>query len=129
MAFAFCFGAGAALTACGNSSTASTSSTGEAPAANGYKFKVVNADGSAAVGYMVLLCKGADACGIPQVTNEKGETTVLATALPNVGGVSAKADAYDIHIMAPGSSTYLEYEGPEKTPAEFSDDTITITLK
>ncbi len=122
MAITLCFGAGATLASCGGNGGSSTSS--EATVASGYKFKVVKADGSAAVSYMVLLCQG-DACGVPQMTDANGVATVASNFLPG----DKSAAEYDIHVMAPGSSDYLEHEGLEKTPAEFSNDEIVLTLK
>ena len=115
LALTLCFGA-FGLVACGEKED-------DTPAANSYKFQVLTAQNEAAVGYRVLLCQG-EGCGIPQTTDENGYATVSGIALP----VPDTAGEYDIHVMGPTSSDYLDFSGVKTTPVSFSSSVITLTL-
>ncbi len=129
MSLTLCAGV-CAMTACfgddssSSSTTSSVETSSEATAtATAYKFKVVKADGSPAVGYRVLICIANGACNPPVATDENGEATVVPTALGGAG-------TYEIHVMDDqGNSDYLEFTGLTVTPNAFSNDVITLTLK
>ncbi len=61
MSVLLCLGAGAALAACGDKESSSSSDSTITAIENGYTFKVVKADGSPAEGYMIQLCD-AEGC-------------------------------------------------------------------
>ena len=116
-----------AFTACGdgNENNSSSSSTTESSApsenANAYKFTVLNADGSPAANKQVLLCDLVTGiCLSPVTTDSNGVCYYEVPAL-----------AYAIHVINPDSmdmnNNYYEHEGPQETPAEY--DEITLTLK
>ena len=128
MAFTLCFGAGAALTACGgneeNSSSVSSEASDNSAEQNltAYEFTVLNADGSAATNVNVQLCvlgNGA-ACFMPVLTDKDGKASYNPTGFPGAG-------EYEIHLYDQTMTTSLEFDGTETTPTVFSK--ITLTLK
>jgi len=118
MALTLCFGAGAALTACGgNDETSSSEQTVTA-----YTFTVLNADGTAAKDINVQLCVlgNAAACYMPMATDANGKVTYNPPGFPGEG-------EYEIHLLSKDLSTSLEFNGPVSTPTVYGE--ITLTLK
>ena len=100
-------------TACGTQS--------ESPATDTYKFKIVNADNTPAVGYVVQLC--INTCTFSEPTNANGEVSYAGTE---------GAGAYEIHVftahpMNGGES--VEFTGATHTPTEYSSDVIVLQIK
>ncbi len=117
MALTLCFGAGAALTACGgNTEDSSTEQTAEC-----YVFTVLNADGTAAKDINVQLCvlDNAAACYMPMATDANGKISYTPIGFPGEG-------EYEIHLFDL-SMKPLEFTGPVSTPTVFGE--ITLTLK
>ncbi len=121
LSLTMCLGLGATFAACDGDDTNSSSSVQEEIA---YKFKVLKADGSAAVGYRVLLCEGTLCYGPAVVADSNGIALYLVSKLP-------APKAYDIHVMSSDTddSTYLTLTSSslKLTPTDFSE-TVTITL-
>ncbi len=99
MALSLCLGAGAALVACGgkggDTSSTGNSVTSEAPAElkpieNGYTFKVLNADGTPAVGYKVQLCD-TNGCKNSSTTDANGVATITDAVV--------SAGEYEMHLL------------------------------
>ena len=115
----------ATFAACGgdNNNANGNNSNSEQPAqTEGFKFKIVKADGSPAVGYAVQLCT-TNSCTFSEVANENGEITF--------GGGEGEI-AYDIHVwsaLPQKGGAEVEFTGATQTPAAYSDDVITLTLK
>ena len=126
LALTLCFGIGA-LTACNDNAGNTSSITSEQPTgASGYKFKVLNADGTPAVGYQVQLCilnsKGEQtACYMPIAVGENGQVTYAPQGFPGAG-------TYNIHVLD-AKNAQVEFEGAEKTPTEYNTEDIVLTLK
>ena len=99
-------------TACGT--------TQESPATETYKFKIVKADGTPAVGYVVQLC--INTCTFSQPTNANGEVSYAGTE---------GAGAYEIHVFtanpADGGAP-VEFTGATHTPTEYGGDVIVLQL-
>ncbi|MBQ8405900.1 MAG: hypothetical protein IJX09_04535 [Clostridia bacterium] len=114
----------ATFAACGgdNNNANGNNSNSEQPAqTEGFKFKIVKADGTPAVGYVVQLCKST--CIFSEPANENGEITF--------GGGEGEI-AYDIHVwsaLPQNGGAEVEFTGATQTPAAYSDDVITLTLK
>lgn len=86
-----------------------------------YNFLVYNADGSAAVGYVIQLCT-EDACldGFSAKTDGNGFTYMTPTP-----------DVYEVHVGYFNENNRLVMKDLSETvytPAEFSTDFIEITL-
>ena len=111
MALGFCFGAGAALTAC----------TSVEQTATAYEFTVLNADGTPAKDINVQLCVlgNAAACFMPVATDANGKVTYNPMGFPGEG-------EYEIHLFDL-SMNALAFTGPVSTPTVFGE--ITLTLK
>ena len=115
----------ASFAACGSTDNNSASNSGnsntEQPAqTEGFKFKVVKADGTPAVGYVVQLCNNT--CTFSEAANENGEITF---------GGGEGALAYEIHVFSAlpqNGGVQVEFTGATHTPAEYSDDVITLTI-
>lgn len=114
----------ATFAACGgeNGADNSPSDTASQPAqTEGFKFKIVKADNTPAVGYVVQLCK--QTCVFSDPADENGEITF--------GGGEGEV-AYEIHVftaLPQNGGTSVEFTGETHTPAEYSDDVILLTLK
>ena len=114
-----------AFTACkdnneeSSSVSSSVSEESSTPATQtGYKFTVLNADGTPAANRMILLCQDEN-CFQPVTTDANG----IAVYKVNQG-----AGVYDIHVLNEADpSAYDEFDGPATTPAEYGE--ITLTLK
>ena len=119
MALMFCFGAGAMLTACGDSKDNSSSVE---QAATAYEFIVLNADGTPAKNVSVQLCTlgNEPACYMPITTDANGKVTYNPIGFPGEG-------EYEIHLLNQDLSASLEFNGPVTTPTISSK--ITLTLK
>lgn len=120
MAIALTFSVGG-LVACDNGETSTPSSSTEQPAAvSAYKFKVVNADGSAAADVQVQLCKGEDFCAMPVMTDANG---VVEYPFPN-----GTADAYSIHVWDKEMANEYTISSNALTSADYNGGEIVITL-
>lgn len=111
-----------AFAACGdgnNSSSSSSSSSSSAPAeATGYKFTVKYADGTAAVGMQIQICKGTDICLAPVATDANGVAEVTTGTFGEY--------AYEIHILnLPSGYTF----SPTTTPATYGEVVVTLTAE
>ena len=118
MAFTLCFGAGAALTACGGGADNESSVEQTVTA---YTFTVLNKDGSAAKDINVQLCVlgNAAACYMPMATDASGKVTYNPMGFPGEG-------EYEIHLFDLNMNA-LEFTGPVSTPTVYGE--ITLTLK
>lgn len=115
----------ASFAACGGNTDNSSNSSNESstPAeAEAYKFKIVKADGTPAVGYVVKLC--ITTCTFSSPADENGEISYAGTE---------GEGEYEIHVFTGnpmlGEATSVEFTGATKTPAKYSNDVITLTLK
>ena len=110
----------AAFTACGNNN-GNNNTNSETPATETYNFKVVNADGTPAVGYVIQLC--INTCTFSQPTNASGEVSYAGTE---------GAGAYEIHVFtanpAEGGEP-VEFTGATHTPTEYSSEVIVLQLQ
>lgn len=129
LALTLCAGIGA-FAACDNTSGSGNSSSSSSNVETGaYKFKILNKDGSAAVGYSVQLCILNDAgeqtaCYAPAVVDEKGQVSYSADTVPGFPG----AGNYNIHVLD-SNNQQVEFEGLEKTPTAYNTEDIVLTLK
>ena len=116
MALMLCFGAGAALTACGGNKDNGTSVEQTATA---YEFTVLNADGTPAKDVKVQLCVlgNAAACYMPVATDANGKVTYNPMGFPGEG-------EYEIHLFDL-SMNALTVDGPVSTPTVFGEITLT----
>ena len=113
LALSFCFGA-CALTACGGGNEA-----------DGYHFRLVFADGSAATDYSVQLCSiledgSLGVCYAPVKADENGYVVYNASTCKIA---TFTAGEYEIHILPDA-----EFEGEKTTPVSYSTDVITLTI-
>ncbi len=109
MALALCVGVGATV-ACGGDNKKED---------KGYTFKVLNADGTPAVGYSVQLCKTDGSCLEFVAIDEDGE---IFYALEDT------SISYELHILD-ASQNQVEFKGGLKTiPADYDDGVISIKL-
>ena len=113
----------ASFAACGENTDNNSSSESSTPAqTETYKFKIVKADGTPAVGYVVQLC--ITTCTFSTPADANGEISYAGTE---------GEGAYEIHVFTAnpmlGEAASVEFNGPTHTPAEYSDDVITLTLK
>ena len=102
-------------------STAACGTKTEAPATDTYNFKIVNADNTPAVGYVIQLC--INTCTFSQPTNAKGEVSYAGTE---------GAGAYEIHVFTANPADGglpVEFTGATHTPAEYSSDVIVLQIK
>ncbi len=120
MALTLCVGVGATMTACGGGNGDGTSS--EAPFTNGYRFRVVNQDGSPATGYQVQICiaGNASACLAPAKVDANGYVNYV---------VEDKTQAYEIHLLDANYEAVENFESLETIPANYNGGVIVITLK
>ncbi len=113
----------ATFAACGDNNNANNSNSNtESPAqTEGFKFKIVKADGSPAVGYVVQLCKST--CAFSEPVNANGEVIFA--------GVEGEI-SYEIHVftaLPQNGGQMVEFTGAAETPTQYGDDVITLTLK
>ena len=129
MAISLCACVGAFTASCGgsgNDNSAAQSSSEETQAATGYLFKIVKADGTPAdSSYAVQLCKGLEGCFNPCFLDANGQASYNATT---VLGFSGEGE-YDIHVLGGEFMDNVEFNGPAKTPANYSSEYIVLTLK
>ncbi len=98
LALTLCVGVGVAMTSCGDETNGDNEQVQVIK--DGYTFKVVNADGSAAKNYMIQLCNEGGCVGGPTtVTNDNGVTSVKTAA-----GV------YEIHVMNMSDSSSPSFD-------------------
>ena len=115
----------ASFAACGgdnNNANGNNSSESSTPAeAEAYKFKIVKADGTPAVGYVVELC--ITECTFSSPADANGEISYAGTE---------GEGEYEIHVFTGnpmlGEATSVEFTGATKTPAKYSNDVIVLTL-
>ena len=119
MALALTFSVGA-LAACGGNEDSGSSTSSEQTAVTSYKFKVVKADGTAAAGVQVQLCKGTDFCAMPVMTDANG---VADYAFPN-----SQADAYSIHVWDAAMANEYTVTGTATTSADYDGSEIVVTI-
>ena len=112
----------ASFAACGGNADNNSSSESSTPAQTGtYKFKIVKADGTPAVGYVVQLC--SKTCIFSEPADANGEISCAGTE---------GEGAYEIHVFTANpnlvEAVAVEFDGPTQTPATYSDDIIVLTL-
>lgn len=115
LVIAFSFGA---FTACGGGDD-SFSSSSQTEAATAYKFKVLNADTTPAVGFAVQLCQD-DACFAPKFADSEGLVTY---AFPN-----NQAGEYSVHVWSSDMETEYTFEGTATTSLDYDGSVITLTI-
>ncbi len=119
MALTLCVGVGATVVACDKDGTKNEQSQ------KGYSFKVVNADGTPAVGYVIQLCYTSGTCLENQpVTDEEGKVFFE---------LEDTAQAYSLHVWSADPKTSndakeLEFTGLKTIPANYETE-ISITLR
>ena len=112
----------ATFAACGDNNNANNgnSNTQQPAQTEGFKFKIVKADGTPAVGYVVQLCKST--CAFSEPADKNGEVTF--------GGAEGEI-SYEIHVftaLPQNGGQMVEFTGAANTPAEYSNDVITLTI-
>ena len=115
LVIAFGFGA---FTACGGGDDTSSSSS-QTEAATAYKFQVLNADTTPAVGVAVQLCQD-DACFAPAFANAEG---IVTYNFPN-----NQAGEYSVHVWSSDMATEYTFEGSATTSANYDGSVITLTI-
>ena len=115
----------ASFAACGGNTDNNSSSESSTPAqTEGYKFKIVKADGTPAAGYVVQLC--ITTCTFSEPANANGEISYAGTE---------GEGKYEIHVFTANPMTAMngaesvEFTGATHTPEQYSDDVIVLTLK
>ncbi len=114
-----------AFAACGESDPAdSTPSVNNPVGATGYKFKIVNADGTPASNVGIQLCTlkpdgTLDLCKAPVMVDAKGEVLYEVEAM-----------VYEIHVFDYSTgSAHMNYESETTTTsATYNSDVIVLTL-
>ena len=104
-----------------NSNTESSSEvSSDVAQTEAFKFRVLKADGTPAVGYVVQLCNKT--CAFSEATDENGEVSFA-------GGDGEVV--YEIHVFSAlpqKGGKIVAHTGATSTPAEYSNDVIVLTL-
>lgn len=111
----------ASFAACGDTNDNGNGTSNNQPAqTETFKFKILKADGSPAVGYVVQLCERT--CAFSEPANENGEVSCAGAD----GEVS-----YAIHVFTANPTKggkQVSHTGATHTPAKYSEEVIVLTL-
>ncbi len=113
MALSLCFGAGAALTACGDESDSSSQEQ-----TTSYSFKLLNADDTPAVGYKIQLCKTDGSCLAFKAVGADGKVSYPVNP----------TEAYEVHVLNENDEQ-VEFVGTKTLAANYDGGEISLKLK
>ena len=103
-----------------SNSQSESSASSDSTQTEAFKFRVLKADGSPAVGYVVQLCNKT--CAFSAETDANGEVSFA-------GGDGEVA--YEIHVFSAlpqNGGKNVAHTGATSTPAEYGNDVIVLTL-